>query len=62
MYVTAIKTEKDKDNESIYWRFGESMERVPERKTENGWVKEREGVKQNNVISIKNTLKILNNI
>lgn len=45
MYVTAIKTEKDEDNESINWRFGESMEGVPERETENGWVKESKGAK-----------------
>lgn len=45
VYVTAIKTEKDKDNESINWKLGESMGGVPERETEKGWRKESEGVK-----------------
>lgn len=50
VYVTAIKTEKDKDNESINWKLEESMEGVPERETEKGWKKESEGVKRNKFI------------
>lgn len=45
MYLTVIKTEKDKDRRSIIWGLGENMEGVGERESENGYKKEMERVK-----------------